>query len=356
LRFNLWPVAIKPDSKAPIGESWGLIRPTEQSLGEMFGRVPEAGLGLLLGPEGGIVDIEVDGPMGEESLSKLTGGEIVLTLGWRSARGPHHVFRYDPRLTRYGKSVVKLPGLPGLEIRIGDRGKQLQSNCPPTVGDDGKPREWNGTWVIADLPEAVFTFLDRAMNPTAGIDQPRGSGFESTATDGASPEVRARAYVFAPSFPDSIEGQRSHDRLYNVAYILVDGFGLPRWEALPILRDWNTQKAKPPEGEAQMHHKLDDAIKSNPVASCKLLNAPRPNGGRTKGTAPEGKSWGPLRLKNDLPPAADCPLDVLPLPARRLAEAAAKSIGCPVDFPALPMLAVAGGTIGRSAHLLLKNE
>jgi hypothetical protein len=117
----------------------------------------------LLGPEGGIVDIECDGPKGEESLAKLMGGEVVLTLGWSSARGPHHIFRYDPRLARYGKSVVKLPKLPDLEIRVGGDAKQLQSNCPPTVGTDGKPREWNGVWIIADLPEAAFIFLDDAL-------------------------------------------------------------------------------------------------------------------------------------------------------------------------------------------------
>jgi len=141
LRLGMWPVAIQPGGKAPIGNSWGSTRPTEQSLCETFQRCPEAGVGLLLGPEAGIIDIECDGPEGEESLRRLLGGEIILTLGWSSARGPHRLFRYDPRLARYGKSILKLPELPGLEIRIGGNGKQLQSNCPPTVGNDGKPRE-----------------------------------------------------------------------------------------------------------------------------------------------------------------------------------------------------------------------
>ncbi|MGO9600990.1 MAG: phage/plasmid primase, P4 family [Isosphaeraceae bacterium] len=162
-RLKLWPVAIKPGEKAPIGESWGSTRPTEQTIRETFKRFPKAGLGLLLGPEASIIDIECDGPEGEHSLAMLMGGEIVLTLGWSSARGPHHVFRYDARLARYGKSIIKLPELPGLEIRIGGNGKQLQSNCPPTIGIDGKPREWNGTLIVADLPEAVFSFLDAAL-------------------------------------------------------------------------------------------------------------------------------------------------------------------------------------------------
>ena len=63
--------------------------------------------------------------------------------------------------------------------------------------------------------------------------------------------------------------------------------------------------------------------------------------------------WGPIRL-GTLPPAAPFPLDVLPIPARDLAEAAARSIGCPVDFPAVATLAAASGLVGRSACLLVK--
>lgn len=63
--------------------------------------------------------------------------------------------------------------------------------------------------------------------------------------------------------------------------------------------------------------------------------------------------WGPIRF-GTLPPAEPFPLDVLPTSARELAKAAADSIGCPVDFPAVAMLAAASGIIGRSASLLIK--
>ena len=60
------------------------------------------------------------------------------------------------------------------------------------------------------------------------------------------------------------------------------------------------------------------------------------------------------------PPRRRCPrpnrslLTSLPIPARDLAEAAAESIGCPVDFPAVAILAAASGIIGRSARLVIK--
>src|SRR4051812_44549396 len=50
-RLGQWPVAIKPEGKAPIGESWGSTRPTEQSIKATFNRCPKAGVGLLLGPQ-----------------------------------------------------------------------------------------------------------------------------------------------------------------------------------------------------------------------------------------------------------------------------------------------------------------
>jgi Protein of unknown function (DUF3987) len=70
-------------------------------------------------------------------------------------------------------------------------------------------------------------------------------------------------------------------------------------------------------------------------------------------SAPTGSDWPALRL--DALPAVDLfPVDVLPDPAARLVIEGASAIGCPKDFLGVPMLAVAAGTIGRSASLFLK--
>ncbi len=85
------------------------------------------------------------------------------------------------------------------------------------------------------------------------------------------------------------------------------------------------------------------------------LAAVKPEGPRPE--APEDDEadddWPPIRL-GTMPRAEPFPLEVLPIPARDLAEAAARSIGCPVDFPAVATLAAASGLIGRSASLLVK--
>ncbi len=64
--------------------------------------------------------------------------------------------------------------------------------------------------------------------------------------------------------------------------------------------------------------------------------------------------WLPLRL-DQLPPVEPFPSDVLPASAARLVIEGAAAIGCPPDFLGLPVLAVAGGVIGRSVALLLKH-
>jgi len=72
--------------------------------------------------------------------------------------------------------------------------------------------------------------------------------------------------------------------------------------------------------------------------------------------APEaGDGWGPLRLV-ERPPVVPFPVDVFPEPVRRLVFQGAEAIGCPPDFLALAVLAVAGGVIGRSASLKLKDN
>lgn len=63
--------------------------------------------------------------------------------------------------------------------------------------------------------------------------------------------------------------------------------------------------------------------------------------------------WGPI-LVVSMPEAEPFPLGVLPIPARALAEAAADSISCPVDFPAVAILAAASGLVGRSVVLRIK--
>ena len=128
-RLGLWPLAIRPGSKIPLGWSKDPARPTEEKLRETFAANPAAGLGILLGPRGRVIDIEVDSPEGRDSLNTLFGGyqRIPTTVGWESARGNHYLFNYDSRIATYGKDVIVLAALPGLEIRTGANGAHCRA-------------------------------------------------------------------------------------------------------------------------------------------------------------------------------------------------------------------------------------
>ena len=94
LEEGFWPIPIHPwnsggqsPGKRPIGRAWGVDRPTEKSLRAAFRRYPEAGVGLKLGSEGGVIDIDIDAPeLAAEALARMfTDGEPRESLGWRNS-------------------------------------------------------------------------------------------------------------------------------------------------------------------------------------------------------------------------------------------------------------------------------
>jgi hypothetical protein len=73
--------------------------------------------------------------------------------------------------------------------------------------------------------------------------------------------------------------------------------------------------------------------------------------------AGDAEPWGaplPLNVIPAVPPFPAC--EVFPARLADFAAAAAKSIGCPVDFLGVPMLGVAGGAVGASRALEIKAE
>jgi hypothetical protein len=129
--------------------------------------------------------------------------------------------------------------------------------------------------VIADCPPPqVIPMGPAPARPPKGS----GSGWRSVGKMSDAEHILARARACLYGMADSVEGHGGHDQLFGVAIALVDGFGLSRTDAYRIFSDWNRDMARPPESEAQVHHKLDDAIDKFPIPSLNLLNAPRPGG------------------------------------------------------------------------------
>jgi hypothetical protein len=235
---------------------------------------------------------------------------------------------------------------------------------PGTVarkGDDipSRPHCWSEVISLPDCQVVPVEFLEAfaveysSANPEPAVNngQSQGTGFQLTATDGASLEVRARAYVFASGFPDSVDGEKGHNRLYHVASVLVDGFGLTLAEALPILREWNQAKAKPPESEKQVVHKIESAMKNHPVPSLKLLNANRAElSGRDtyRGSNPGEGDDTPIVAPEW--PAPPDPAAYHGLPGKIVRTIEPETEADPVAL-LVQLLVAFGSLIGRSAHV-----
>jgi hypothetical protein len=168
LARGLWPLVISPPGdprwpnpgKSPIGKGWGKQRPSAPALSRLFARHPGAGVGVLLGPAGGIVDLETDEPeTGARELRRIFPAGIPDTMGWRSARGEHRLFAWDGRLAETVRTAVASLGGGALELRLGAHGKQVASVCPPSVTSQGGSRAWNGCWGIARFPAELFAAL-----------------------------------------------------------------------------------------------------------------------------------------------------------------------------------------------------
>jgi hypothetical protein len=261
LRYGLWPIPISPPDdarapspgKSPIGRGWGKERPSFARLRAIYNRYPDAGVGIVLGPLTGVVDLEVDDPLGAAPLfDRLFPGGPPPTLGWRSARGEHRIFRWDHRLEGEIRPAVAYLEGGAAELRIGGRGKRVVTVCPPSAGSDGGRRAWNGTWDMAPLPEPLLKELDRlpaalhsgsprrGLSPGQVMDRYASAALrcEADLVRGAAPGTRNRALNRAAF----CLGQLVASGLLERAVVEVEltdaalAAGLPEQETLGTLR------------------------------------------------------------------------------------------------------------------------
>jgi hypothetical protein len=119
--------------KRPLGAAWQ-TRSTDNPADVAGWMRAGSNVGLLLGPASGIVDVEFDEPEGLDQLAAY-GITDLATPTWRSARGEHRLFRWEPWMPP--AAVVKLGAI---EIRIG--GRAAQSVLPPSIHPDGTTYQW----------------------------------------------------------------------------------------------------------------------------------------------------------------------------------------------------------------------
>jgi hypothetical protein len=210
LEVGLWPILISAiddrrfdennRGKAPLGgKRWGKERRDARWFDASFRRNKGANVGLLLGPDGGLIDIDVDEPgLAGPVLGRLFPDGTPPTLGWKNLGKKRHLaFLWDDRLLPYvGKAgVIKGgPHYPGLELRLGGAGKQIQSVIPPSVLRNGQGRKWNGNPAILPLPESFFADLKRYGENEQPKPVPKPSKVVDPTREMKVPRPRGRAY------------------------------------------------------------------------------------------------------------------------------------------------------------------
>lgn len=143
--FGCQFVRLARREKRPLGAAWQTKASGDLTYVKQWLRAG-SNVGLLLGPSSGVVDVEFDEWPGIEELAAF-GLTDIKTPTWRSARGEHRLYRWEPWMP---EAAVVHVGV--LEVRVG--GRAAQSVLPPSIHPDGTAYEW----IVSpqDCPIAAF--------------------------------------------------------------------------------------------------------------------------------------------------------------------------------------------------------
>lgn len=146
--------------KHPVGDNWKeLYARSEDDIQGWIDSGKPFNVGVLLGPDGGVIDNEDDSPEATAYRESL-GTHLLETPSWTSGKSTHQLTKWDDCLTGFGG--VKKPG--GLECRLGAGGASTQSVLPPSWHWTGVQYQWKpGKSIdevdVAETPKSLLLSL-----------------------------------------------------------------------------------------------------------------------------------------------------------------------------------------------------
>jgi hypothetical protein len=155
--------------KHPVDPGWQDMATTdEDTLARWFDGGLSVNIGVALGPQSGIVDIEWDDEGGKATAERfgLTSAE---TPTYQSHRSEHRLFQYDSRLPQ--QAVIKIGGL---EVRTGGGKKGAQSVFPPSLHASGVQYRWKYGFSpdevdVSPIPDVLMqAILNQASGGSGG--------------------------------------------------------------------------------------------------------------------------------------------------------------------------------------------
>lgn len=227
LGIKVFPV--KYGEKTPFyPENWcELATSNPTMLGRLLPRTRQFGLAAVLGPESGIMDIELDNEEAKANFENLIAvyGEPP-TVAYRSARGIHRWFTWDRELAEiHSKAVSKVFGI---EMRFGLSNKGAYSVIPPSLHETkALMYEWlpgRSPWEcpISPLPEGIRRVFKLALEQKARTGK-------SSVTD-----VTILGDDFLPT-----EGHR-HEYMLRLSHMLAGSLRLPRPLVVSMMREFSS--------------------------------------------------------------------------------------------------------------------
>ncbi|MFO0800575.1 MAG: DUF3987 domain-containing protein [Gemmataceae bacterium] len=293
---------------------------------------PDANVGVATGAAAGVWMLGPDGDVGLADLEQLAKehGPLPATRRGRSGSGGAHlIFRWPTD----GLPVTNRRNHRGLKIDV--RGAGGYFVAPPSANANGS-YQWTELRDPADAPPWLLAWV-------------RGTTLKFTATARPGAEERARAYL--RKCEGAVSGQDGHGRTFAVSRALAWGFALPEAVVLRLLRDEYNPRCTPPWSEAELAHKAKDAATKDYGKPFGHLLDDDGAGTRAAGSGAASGSpppWPPPVPLPTLPPVPEFPLGVFPEKVADYWRAAAASLHVPVDYVAVPGLALLGAAVGRS--------
>ncbi len=155
-------VPLHARDKRPHPKAWQKAATCdEEVITDWWDRWPDANLGVALGRDSGIIDIECDSPAAEKLYIELWGGNPPVTPTYEGSRGKHRLFKWSVDLPHADKAVFKIGLENALEFRTGNGDLGAQSVFPPSIHPTGAVYTWLVSPDECDIAELDAEFFAR---------------------------------------------------------------------------------------------------------------------------------------------------------------------------------------------------
>jgi len=330
LARGLAPIPLPPRSKEPGLADWTNLRLNAETLDKHFPPQEIRNVGILNGqPSANILDVDLDcreAVVAAPLLLPKTGW----VFGCPSAIASHRIFRTDRSLDTAQEKYVDLDGTVLVELR-GTGGMTVYP--PSTHKETGEQIFWEA---FTDPGAVTLTGLQRAVREVAAVS------------------------LLARHWP--CQGSRQTAFLALAGGLLRAEWRLERIERFiealaTVTHDEEIKKRI--QVVAQTTGKLEQDRKA--TGWPKLDELLGPNGKalvqrvcQWLQQAATPRSWNEFVPLGDVPEVPTFPEEVFPEAAQCVVREIAVALPCPVDFVTTPLLVMAGGAIGASRALAIK--